>query len=86
MHAEYSYSNLQAGVMAQGLRTLAVLPEDPGSIPSTHIAPTTVIIPVPENLISSSGLQGNQAGTWYTYIRAYRTHIKKLKFKTQRGE
>jgi hypothetical protein len=27
----------QAGEMAQWLRTLSTLPEDPGSIPSTHV-------------------------------------------------
>ena len=32
------FSSWGAGEMAQQLRTLAVLPEDPGSIPITHMA------------------------------------------------
>ena len=28
---------LEAGEMAQWLRVLAILPEDPGSVPSTHV-------------------------------------------------
>jgi hypothetical protein len=30
--------NLRAGEIAQKLRALTALPEDPGSVPSTHIA------------------------------------------------
>lgn len=32
---------LEAGEMAQWLRVLAILPEDPGSVPSTHVVAHT---------------------------------------------
>jgi hypothetical protein len=35
---EYKNTSMEAGEMAQRLRALVVLPEDPGSIPSTHMA------------------------------------------------
>jgi hypothetical protein len=35
----YSNFGLGAGEMGQNVIALFVLPEDPGSIPSTHIAP-----------------------------------------------
>jgi hypothetical protein len=34
---------LEAGEMAQWLRALAALPEDPGSIPSTHMTAHTCL-------------------------------------------
>ena len=42
--------------MAQHLRTLDALPEDPGSIPSTHIPSSQLAMtPVPKDLMPSSG-------------------------------
>jgi hypothetical protein len=41
--------------MVSQLRPLAVLPEDPGSVPSTHTAAHTACNPVPSDLTSSHG-------------------------------
>lgn len=37
--------------MAQWLTSLTALPEDPGSVPSTHMALRPSITPVPEDLM-----------------------------------
>jgi hypothetical protein len=59
-------------MMAHWLRALAVLPEDPGSIPSTHMAAQNHSITlVPGGLIPSSDLQRHQAHTWYTGKHPY---------------
>lgn len=50
--------------MAQQLRVLAALTEDPGSLPSTHMAAYfNCPSPVSEDLTPSSGLHGHQACT-----------------------
>ena len=51
----------EAGEMAQQLRALAALIEDPGSIPSTHRAAL-----VPGNPMPSSDSRGHQAHMWFT--------------------
>ena len=62
--------------MAQQLRTLIALPEDWGSIPSTHMAA--------HNHLTPSGFRG---GTVCTDIHANRTLIYKVNesFKKQTG-
>lgn len=44
---------------AQWLKALATLSEDPGSIPSTHMAQLP-LLPLPEDLVSSSDLHEHQ--------------------------
>lgn len=47
------------GVTARWLRALRILPEDPGLVPSTHMAALNHLTPVLGDLMPSSGLQGN---------------------------
>ena len=62
-------------------RVLADLSDDLGSIPSTHS-----VIPVPGDLMPSSGLCGHQAHVWYTHRHAGKTfiHLKRNKFLEER--
>lgn len=45
--------------MVQQLRTLAALPEDPGSISSTYVASQSSVTPVPAEPMPSSSLSGH---------------------------
>lgn len=73
--------------MAQQLRVLDTLPEDPGLILSTYTVPQnhllTVVLGSP---IPSSGPQGHQACLWYTEIHAdktsFHTEVKQIKIKS----
>ena len=59
--------------MAQHLRALTVLPEDPGSIPSTTLwFQLTITLP--------SGPHGYWACMWYKGIHAGKMHIKQNKY------
>jgi hypothetical protein len=62
----------ESGEMAQQVKALAVLSEDPGLIDSTCMAGT--VNPVPGHLVLASGLQGHQAHKWYTDIYADNSH------------
>jgi hypothetical protein len=44
------------GKIVQWLRPITAPTENPGSVPSTHLATQPVVIPVPENLILSFDL------------------------------
>lgn len=60
-------SNIQnpgAGKMAQWLKTLAVLPEDPGQHPHGDSEPS--VTPAPGDLMPSSDLLGHLARLWCT--------------------
>jgi hypothetical protein len=46
--------------MAQWLRVLALLLEDPGSIPSTHVTADNCLTSVPGDLVPSSDLHRHQ--------------------------
>ena len=52
-------SNTETGEMAQWLRALAAFPEDPGTIPSTHMGVTVGVTPVSGDLTPSSDLCGH---------------------------
>ena len=61
--------------MCWGLSTLVALSEDPGSVPSMHVAAHTIYKSVPENVTASSGLlrQPRSHGA-YTYTQNTHTH------------
>lgn len=46
------------GQMTQQLRTLAALPDDPGSIPGTHVVAHTTVILIPGAPMLCFGFQG----------------------------
>lgn len=60
------------GGMAQWLRALVIIPEDPRLIlRTTEWLTTTHVTPVPKDPMPSSGLYGHQACTHDTDIHAY---------------
>ena len=66
--------------MAQRLRALAALPEDPGSIPSAHMAADNFSNSSSRDLMYSSAPTGS-AHTWFIYIHDYRClHTKNTFF------
>jgi hypothetical protein len=78
---QYKKCLLGAGVMAQHLKALTVLPEDLGSIPNSYMeAHKSVLTPFPEGPLPSSGLCLNWACTWYTVIHVGKIFIY-IKFK-----
>ena len=71
--------------MAQWLRILVVLPEDPGQIPSTHVVAYSLsVTPVLGDLNPHFASMGaNCAHGPQTYIQA-KHHIHKIKTKKKR--
>lgn len=66
-----------AGHMAWELTELAALPEDPHSIPSTHMQLIIIYTPMPGDLTSSCSFLGYQAYTWFTNIHTTKTTMHK---------
>ena len=74
-------SGLGHGEMAQWLRALVALAEDPGSVRSTHMMSHKCLLPVPGDLMPSSRLFWHRTCTWYifctcTYMQANISYIK----------
>lgn len=62
--------------MAQWLSIFFVLPENLGSIYSTHrIANSYLKTPVPGNVVFASGLFGNLARMWFTETHEVKTSL-----------
>ena len=53
LRSVFKITMVGTGEMVQWLRALAPLPEDPGSIPSTHMAAHNGLTPVPKDLALS---------------------------------
>ena len=62
--------------MTKWLRALTALPEDPDSIPNTHIVAQNCLTTVPGDLMSFSRLHGYQTHMCCTDIHKGKMHIK----------
>lgn len=56
----------------------AAVLEDPGSLSSTHMAAQPSVIPVPGNLMPSSGFGEHWSYTWSIYIEAQNIYTHKI--------
>ena len=57
--------------MAQWLRALAALAEDPGLVPSTQMVAHKLTV-TPVDLVPSSGLDGNCMNTVHNYMQTHK--------------
>jgi hypothetical protein len=63
---------------ASVVKSTDCLPQDPDLIPSTHImAQQPSFTPAPDDLMTSSGLQGHQAHVFYTHIHKINSSLRK---------
>lgn len=76
----FKSNNLGAGEIAEWLRALTVVSEDPGFNSQHPCGNSELIITlVPGDPVPFSGLFAYQAHTWYTYIDAGTQHKRVLK-------
>ena len=69
----------RAGDLARQLRSLVAFVEDPGLVPSIHMAAQNYLTLVSRNPMSSSDVHRHQACRWYTNIHVGKTLTHKIK-------